>query len=92
MTSGTFVHTKRFIVRVRAGRYGETSYPRAKSVQERIFGSGISHKVRTGQTLDGTPIYRTTHPAVTMTAHEVLALLQRELRRDGVDRVTILVV
>ncbi len=85
------VHTKRYIVRIHYVRYGERQFPQRSKI-DRMFGSRESHRVQVGTTLDGKPIYRTTHPAVTMTAHEVLALLQREIRRAGVDRVTVLVV
>jgi hypothetical protein len=82
-------HDKHFIVRIRQGRSGERSYP-----TERHFGSKVTRrKVAVGTTIEGETRYRILYGGgVWLTVHEVLSLLQRELRREGVDRVTILAV
>jgi hypothetical protein len=85
---------KRFIVKVRYGRGQEDYYPRL-SVQERIFGSKpvkiVKGKINL---LDGTTkqIALQGPPAVTLSSHDVIALLQLELKREWVDRVTIIAV
>lgn len=88
------IKERRFLVKVRRGRRGETYYPRL-SVQERIFGSKVARvQIANQGTLAGgmKPLYSAQRPAVTMSYFDVLALLQRELKHEDSDRITIIAV
>lgn len=65
------------------------------STQERIFGSKRKRIVTHYEsTIDGTrrPITVQEAPPVTMSAYDVIVLIQRELKRDLVDQITIIAV
>jgi hypothetical protein len=82
---------KRFLVRVRYGRFGERFYPKM-SPQERIFGSKPRRvTIAFESKLDGTRrnITKTEFTGVSMSVFDVVTLLQRELGRENVDRVII---
>jgi len=65
------------------------------TVQERLFGSKVKRVTLAYKSnIDGTrsPITQQSAPAVTLSEHDVIMLLQRELKRDLVDLITIIAV